>query len=53
MHATLLNVNGVILEEKDIKDRQTSFDLSGQPEGMYVLEIDSPEGHQAWKVIKR
>lgn len=53
IHATLLTVNGIILEEKDIEHSQASFNLSDQPEGIYLLEIDSPDGHQAWKVIKR
>lgn len=52
IHASLLTVSGIILEEKDIEHQQTTFDLSGRPEGIYFLEIDSPEGHQAWKIIK-
>lgn len=53
IHAKLLTVSGVILEEKDIEHSQATFNLSDQPEGIYLLEIDSPDGHQAWKVIKR
>lgn len=52
-HATLITLSGTIIEEKDLTSAQTSFDLSSQPDGIFVLEIDSPEGHQAWKVIKR
>ena len=51
-HATLLTINGVILEEKDIADGQATFDLSGQPAGIYFLEIGSSEERQTWKVIK-
>ena len=52
MRATLLTLNGAILEDKVIENHQTNFDLSKQPQGIYLLEIDGPEGHQAWKVIK-
>lgn len=52
-HATLLTVSGVILEEKDIQADKTSFDLSGMPNGIYLLEINGSESLQTWKVIKR
>lgn len=52
MHATLLTVNGTVIEEKDIEHSQTVFDLSRQSDGIYVLDIEGPEGHQVWKVIK-
>lgn len=52
VHATLLTTNGVILLEKNIENDQTSFNLSNQPNGIYLLEIDSPDGHEAWKIIK-
>lgn len=51
-HATLLTTNGVVLEEKNIEGNQASFDLSRQTQGIYLLEIDGPDGHQTWKVIK-
>ena len=52
LHAILLNLNGVIIEEKMVEGNQTIFDLSSQPNGIYLLEVDGPEGHQTWKVIK-
>ena len=52
-HATLLTGSGVILEEKDIQADKTTFDLSGKPNGIYLLEINCSEGLQTWKVIKR
>ena len=52
MSATLLTLNGAIIDNKTIESHQTTFDLSNQPQGIYLLEIDGPEGHQAWKVIK-
>ena len=52
-HATLLTVSGVILEERDIQASKTTFDLSGKPSGIYLLEINGSGGLQTWKVIKR
>lgn len=52
LHAKLLNMTGVVLDEKDIVCMTTTFDLSTQPAGIYVLEIESPDERQAWKVIK-
>lgn len=53
IHATLLTVSGVILEEKDVVNSKAVFNLSGKPNGIYILEINSPEGHQTWKVVKQ
>lgn len=53
LHATLLTLNGVVIDEKVLETNQVTFDLSGQPSGIYLLEIEGPEGHQSWKVIKR
>ena len=52
VHATLLTSNGVVIEEKDLEDNPATFDLSGQSQGIYLLEIEGPEGRQTWKVIK-
>lgn len=53
MQATLLNSLGVIISERVLEGGQTSFDLSGQPDGVYLLEVGSPEGQQVWKIIKQ
>ena len=52
-HATLLTASGVIIETKELNGDKASFDLSGKPDGVYLLEIDSPEGRHAWRVIKQ
>lgn len=52
-HAKLLTATGIILEEKDVENGLSTFDLSGQASGIFLLELDTPEGHQSWKVIKR
>ena len=53
MHAKLLTLSGVVIAEKDLKDSETTFDLSEQSNGIYLLEIEGPEGLHAWKVIKQ
>lgn len=52
MHATLLSVSGSVLEEKHITGDKATFNLSNQPNGIYLLEVDGPHGHETWKVIK-
>lgn len=53
LHATILNMAGAPIIEMDITGNQTTFDLSAHPPGIYLLEIDGPEEHQSWKVIKQ
>ena len=53
IHATLITTTGVILETKEVRNNTATFDLSGKPNGVYFLEVDSPEGHQTWKVVKQ
>ena len=52
-NATLRNITGTILETKELRSNSVTFDLSRQPEGIYLLEVDSPTGHETWKVIKK
>ena len=53
LHATLLTMTGVVIEEKDCQGNQLSFDLSAQPSGIYLLHVDGPTDRQSWKVIKK
>ena len=53
LHAKLLSPAGTVLEEREITETRTIFDLSRQADGMYLLETDGPDGQQTWKVIKR
>ncbi len=53
IRATLLNVSGVILESKEIEGNTATFDLSRQPEGIYLLEVDGPTGSETWRVVKQ
>ena len=53
LHATLSTITGVPIVEKESYESQIFFDLSAHPSGIYLLEVDGPEGHQSWKVIKQ
>ena len=53
MRAKLLTASGVIINEKDIVSDRTSFDLSGKPNGIYILEIEGFGENHTWKVIKQ
>lgn len=52
-HAMLLSENGVVLETREITGQRTDFDLSHHPQGLYLLEIEGPQGMETWKIIKR
>lgn len=52
-HAVLLNMAGTILEEKETASPDIVFNLSQHSNGIYLLEIDGPTGHETWKVIKK
>jgi len=53
LQATLYTSNGSILGKKEIQNGQAVFDLSSQANGIYLLEIASPQGTQTWKVVKQ
>lgn len=53
LHAILMTETGTILEEHDLADPQTDFDLSRHANGFYLLEVTGPHGTDTWKVIKR
>lgn len=52
-HAVLLNMTGTILEERKMVGQAMIFDLSNHSDGIYLLEIDGPSGHETWKIIKK
>ncbi len=51
--AVLLNMAGTILEEREMVGQAMIFDLSNHSDGIYLLEIDGPSGHETWKIIKK
>ena len=53
IRATLLNISGTILEVKELEENIAIFDLSRQPGGIYLLEVEGPNGHETWRIIKQ
>ena len=51
--AVLYNMAGTILEEKETAGQDIIFDLSQHSNGIYLLEIDGPTGHETWKIVKK
>ena len=51
--AMLFGVTGTLLEKKEFVDQDITFDLSKRPEGIYILDVDGPEGNETWRVIKK
>lgn len=52
LHLLLLTSTGTVIEEHDIAGNSHEFDLSHKPNGIYLLEVQSKEGAETWKVIK-
>lgn len=52
LYATLHTMTGTTIVKSRIDGNQMTFDLSAYPSGIYLLEIDGPDGQQSWKVIK-
>lgn len=53
LHAILMTEAGVVLEEHEISELRTEFDLSGHSNGLYLLEVTGSQGTEIWKIIKR
>lgn len=51
--ALLMTAQGVLLETREITGQRTDFDLSDHPQGLYLLEVEGPQGMETWKIIKR
>ena len=51
--ATLHTMTGALIDEKTMNGNQITFDLSSHPSGIYLLEVDGPDGYESWKVIKQ
>lgn len=50
--ATILSLNGNVIEEKTITRSVTEFDLTGYSIGVYFLIINYQNEKRVWKVIK-
>lgn len=53
LHATLHTMTGATIIECDIDKNPMTFDLSGHPSGIYLLDIEGTEERHSWKVIKQ
>ncbi len=51
--ATLLTSQGTVLQEKELDNGITTFDLSSHADGVYILKIQDTKAIETWKVIKR
>ncbi|SHE77354.1 leucine-rich repeat domain-containing protein [Dysgonomonas macrotermitis] len=52
VQARIFNINGQIIDKQSIKDRILSFDLSGNPSGVYILVLEIGQKRSTWKIIK-
>lgn len=52
IHVVLLSATGTVIEKRNLLPGNHEFDLSHQPNGIYLLEVQSKNGAETWKVIK-
>ena len=52
LHAMLLTLSGMVIEECDLSGSKVVFDLSRHPSGIYLLEVQCDNRAETWKVIK-
>jgi len=48
----VLNLNGLVVFQRDNIGAFTEIDLSSQPRGVYLLRISSPDSFITWTIIK-
>lgn len=53
IHATLSTTTGTIIQQCKLTDLQSTFDLSGQPAGVYLLRLSTDEETHVWKIVKQ
>ncbi|MCQ2303221.1 MAG: T9SS type A sorting domain-containing protein [Bacteroidales bacterium] len=51
--ATLSTTTGAVIQQCKLTDLQSTFDLSGQPAGVYLLRLSTDEETQVWKIVKQ
>lgn len=49
---SLLNLSGLLITTKTSKDPSQSFDLSGQPAGIYLIRIRQKDEEVVWRIVK-
>jgi len=48
----LFSISGELVLKQQIRQPNTTLDLSGHPPGTYLLQISTAAGRETWKVVK-
>lgn len=53
INATLSTATGTVIQQGKLTSLQSTFDLSGQPAGVYLLRLSTDKETHVWKIVKR
>lgn len=53
INATLSTATGTVIQQGKLTDLQNTFDLSGQPAGVYLLRLSTNKETHVWKIVKQ
>ena len=51
-HLTLFNFAGKMVVKTEITSTTTSLDISSEPNGIYIMQIELGDEKTSWKIIK-
>ncbi|WP_044269397.1 T9SS type A sorting domain-containing protein [Bacteroides timonensis] len=49
---SIYNIVGKLIEKTELSDSNQTFDLSAQPNGIYIMQIKIEDKVSSWKIIK-
>lgn len=49
---SIYNIVGKLIEKTELSDNNQTFDLSAQPNGIYIMQIRIEDKISSWKIIK-
>lgn len=49
----MYNIGGQLIEKRDIVTTENTFDLSSQPNGIFLIQIRIDEQVTSWKIVKQ
>jgi len=49
---SIYNIVGKLIEKAELSDNYQTFDLSAQPNGIYIMQIKIEDKVSSWKIIK-
>ena len=49
---SVYNIVGKLIEKTELSDNNQTFDLSAQPNGIYIMQIRIEDKISSWKIIK-